>query len=116
MDHRSQSGSGEPAAQATGGTRASGGDEGGGVWSDAQRRAYWRRNLAYLGALLLVWLLVSYGAGIVLVEPLNRFSIGGAPLGFWFAQQGAMYVFVALILIYVVLMSRLDRRFGVRED
>ena len=86
------------------------------TWSDADRRSYWRRNLVYLGVLLSVWFSVSYLAGIVLVEPLNTLSIGGAPLGFWFAQQGAMYVFVVLILVYVLLMSRLDRRFGVREE
>lgn len=90
-----------------------GGAEGG---VEAKRKAYWRRNLLYLGVLLTIWFAVSYLAGIVFVEPLNRFSIGGAPLGFWFAQQGAIYVFVVLILVYVVLMNRLDRRFGLRED
>lgn len=84
-------------------------------WSDADRRAYWRRNLAYLAILLTIWFGVSYLAGIVFVEPLNAVSIGGAPLGFWFAQQGSMYAFVLLTLAYVLLMSRLDRRFGVRE-
>jgi putative solute:sodium symporter small subunit len=79
---------------------------------------YWRRNLRYLAFLLTVWFAVSYGAGILLVEPLNRITIPGTgfPLGFWFAQQGAIYVFVALIFVYVFLMNRLDREFGVDED
>lgn len=84
--------------------------------SAPDRAAYWRMNLLYVSLLLAVWFAVSYGAGILLVEPLNRVRIGGAKLGFWFAQQGSIYVFVLLILAYVVLMNRLDRRFGVRED
>jgi putative solute:sodium symporter small subunit len=77
------------------------------------RAAYWRRNLRYVGALLLVWFAVSFGAGILFVEPLNRIRIPGTgfPLGFWFAQQGAIYVFVILIFVYVRLMNRLDREF-----
>ncbi|MFI4896588.1 MAG: DUF4212 domain-containing protein [Phycisphaerales bacterium JB059] len=83
--------------------------------SDDLRR-YWRLNLLLVGGLLLVWAGVSLGLGVLLVEPLNRVRLGGAPLGFWIAQQGAIYVFVLLILIYVLAMRRLDRRFGVRED
>jgi putative solute:sodium symporter small subunit len=77
------------------------------------RSAYWRRNLRYVGLLLVVWFAVSYGAGILFVEQLNRVRIPGTgfPLGFWFAQQGAIYVFVILIFIYVRLMNRLDREF-----
>jgi putative solute:sodium symporter small subunit len=79
---------------------------------------YWRRNLTYLGWLLVVWFSISYGAGILFVEPLNRFRLPGTgfPLGFWFAQQGSIYVFVVLIFVYVFLMNRLDREFGVDED
>ena len=77
---------------------------------------YWRANIRWLAILLGIWALVSYGFGILLVEPLNKISIGGAPLGFWFAQQGSIYVFVVLIAVYVVVMNRLDRRFGFRED
>lgn len=80
-----------------------------------RRRAYWRRNLRYLAALLAVWFLVSYGCGILLVDQLNRVRIGGFKLGFWFAQQGSIYVFVALIVVYVRLMNRLDREYGVDE-
>ena len=78
-------------------------------------KAYWRKNLIYLSCLLGVWFLVSYGCGILFASHLNSFTIGGFPLGFWFAQQGAIYVFVLLILIYVILMNRLDRKFDVDE-
>ena len=92
-------------------------DEGaGGGRRPARRRAYWRANLRLIAALLAVWATVSYGFGIVLVEPLNRFRLGGFPLGFWFAQQGAIYVFVVLILVYAVAMDRIDRHFGVDGD
>ena len=79
---------------------------------------YWRKNLTYVGMLLVVWFLISYGAGILFVEPLNRIRLPGTgfPLGFWFAQQGSIYVFVVLIFVYVFLMNRLDREFGVDED
>ena len=83
----------------------------------AAHSAYWRRNVRYVGVLLLVWFVVSYGFGIVLVEPLNHITIPGTdfPLGFWFAQQGSIYVFVALIFVYVALMNRLDREFDLDE-
>ncbi|MBW3553381.1 MAG: DUF4212 domain-containing protein, partial [Gemmatimonadetes bacterium] len=76
---------------------------------------YWRRNIRYLAVLLSVWFAASYGLGILLAEPLNRLTIPGTglPLGFWFAQQGSIYVFVALIFLYVRLMNRLDREFDV---
>ncbi len=81
-------------------------------------REYWKKNLTYVAVLLAIWFAVSYGFGILLVEPLNRIRIGGFQLGFWFAQQGSIYVFVVLIFVYVRLMNRLDRRFEVdeRED
>ncbi len=79
-------------------------------------RAYWRANLRVIGVLLAVWLLVGPGLSIVLVEPLNRISIGGFPLGFWFAQQGAIVVFIALILVYALWMERVDRRHGGGDD
>ena len=74
---------------------------------------YWRTNLWYVIVLLAIWGLVSFGFGILLVEPLNRIRVGGFQLGFWFAQQGAIYTFLLLIVIYVVLMNRLDRRYQV---
>ena len=80
--------------------------------------AYWRRNVRYLAVLLSIWAAVSYGAGIFLVAPLNEFRIPGTgfKLGFWFAQQGAIYVFLLLIVAYVWLMNRLDREFDVYEE
>lgn len=75
-------------------------------------RAYWRANLRLVGVLLGIWALVSYGAGILFRDWLDQWAIGGFKLGFWFAQQGAIYVFVILIFVYVVLMNRLDRKFG----
>ncbi len=78
-------------------------------------RRYWRQNLRYLAVLLSLWFAVSYGAGILLVEQLDRFRIFGFRLGFWFAQQGSIYVFVVLIFVYVRLMNRLDERYGFAE-
>jgi putative solute:sodium symporter small subunit len=82
---------------------------------DKSMKAYWRHNLKYLYILLLIWGFVSFGCGILFADYLNNFSIGGFPLGFWFAQQGAIYVFVILIFVYVFLMNRLDREFDVDE-
>jgi putative solute:sodium symporter small subunit len=79
-------------------------------------RAYWRANLRLLTVLLAVWFVVSFGGGILFVEQLNRFRIGEAKLGFWIAQQGSIYTFVLLIAAYVILMNRLDRRHGMREE
>ena len=82
---------------------------------DAQRRAYWRKNLRLMAVLLTIWALVSFGAGILFVEPLNDIVIGGFPLGFWFSQQGSIIVFVLLIAFYVWRMDKLDAEFGVDE-
>lgn len=79
------------------------------------RQNYWRENLRYLFILLLIWFVASYVLGIFLMEPLNDIKIGGFKLGFWFAQQGAIYIFVVLIFVYVWLMNRLDRKYGVDE-
>lgn len=78
-------------------------------------KAYWQRNLLYLVVLLIIWFLVSYGAGILFADALNSIKIGGFPLGFWFAQQGSIYVFVILIFVYVSLMNKLDKKFDVDE-
>jgi len=79
-------------------------------------KQYWRANLKYLLILLTIWFSVSYGAGIIFRSTLDQFYIGGFPLGFWFAQQGAIYVFVLLIFIYVRLMNRLDSKYGFDKD
>jgi putative solute:sodium symporter small subunit len=78
-------------------------------------QAYWRRNLRYLLILLSIWFVASFGFGILLAEPLNAIKIGGFKLGFWFAQQGSIYVFVVLIFVYVRWMNQLDKDFDVDE-
>ena len=75
------------------------------------KQNYWKTNLKYLVVLLLVWFTVSFGFGILLVDQLNKIRFGGFKLGFWFAQQGAIYVFVILIFVYIYLMNRLDKKF-----
>ena len=77
---------------------------------------YWKTNVTYLVILLSIWFLVSYGCGILFKSALDSIYLGGFPLGFWFAQQGSIYVFVALIFVYVYLMNKLDEKFGVKED
>jgi putative solute:sodium symporter small subunit len=79
------------------------------------RSAYWKSNIRLVAILLIIWFVVSYGLGILLVEPLNNFSIGGYPLGFWFAQQGSIYTFLVLIFVYASQMNRLDKKFDVDE-
>ena len=83
----------------------------------ARHAEYWRRNLRYLVMLTSVWFTVSFGFGILLADTLDAFRLPGTafPLGFWFAQQGSIYVFVVLIFVYVWLMNRLDREFDVDE-
>ncbi len=74
--------------------------------------SYWKKNIQYLIMLLSIWFLVSFGAGILFKEALDTIQVGGFKLGFWFAQQGAIYVFVILIFVYVRLMNRLDKKYG----
>lgn len=78
--------------------------------STSNHKAYWKTNLKYLAILLTIWFVVSYLFGIVFVNELNEFRLGGFKLGFWFAQQGAIYVFVILIFVYIRLMNRLDKK------
>ncbi len=77
---------------------------------------YWKTNLKYLLILLSIWFLVSFGAGILFRETLDNITFGGFKLGFWFAQQGAIYIFVILIVVYVRLMNKLDKKYGFHED
>lgn len=78
--------------------------------------AYWKANISLLIKLLVIWFVVSYGFGIILVEQLNAIHLGGYPLGFWFAQQGSIYTFLALTFYYAKKMNQLDREFDVHED
>lgn len=77
---------------------------------------YWKANIRLLVLCLIIWFIVSYGCGILLVDVLNTISIGGYPLGFWFAQQGSIYTFVVLIFFYASRMNKLDRQYDVHED
>ena len=81
----------------------------------SDRLAYWKANLRLIGLCLAIWFIVSYVFGILLVNQLNTISLGGYKLGFWFAQQGSIYVFVALIFFYAWRMGRLDRKFNVHD-
>lgn len=76
-----------------------------------QRRAYWRANKTLIRNLLIVWALVSLGFSILFVKILNNVSLGNTPLGFWMAQQGSIFVFVALIFIYAIQMDKIDRKY-----
>ena len=84
--------------------------------SENSGQAYWKANLKLIAMCLVIWFVVSYLFGIILVDQLNAISIGGYQLGFWFAQQGSIYVFVVLIFFYAFRMNKLDRKFDVHED
>jgi putative solute:sodium symporter small subunit len=82
----------------------------------SQQSNYWSENLRLVALCLVIWFVVSFLFGIILVEPLNSIRLGGYKLGFWFAQQGSIYVFVALIFFYAYRMGKLDRKYDVHED
>ena len=84
--------------------------------SDDDKKAYWKENLSLLAKLLVVWFAVSFGAGILFVDVLDNIHFFGFKLGFWFAQQGSIYVFVALIFVYMSKMKAMDKRYGVNEE
>ena len=83
---------------------------------DEKSQAYWKEVLGLVRNILIVWFVVSYGCGILFAQALNGIKLGGYPLGFWFAQQGSIYVFVALIFIYAKLMGKIDEKYDVHED
>lgn len=85
--------------------------------SEKQKKAtaYWKENVRYLFILLTIWFVVSFGAGILFKDALDSIRIGGFKLGFWFAQQGSIYVFVILIFVYVRLMNKLDKKYNYNE-
>lgn len=84
--------------------------------NEDDKKAYWRENLSLMLKLLAVWFLCSYGFGILLVDQLNQVQFFGFKLGFWFSQQGAIYSFLILILVYINRMSVLDKKYNVEED
>lgn len=83
---------------------------------DDKGQAYWKDVVGLIRNVLIVWFIVSYGCGILFAPALNSIKLGGYPLGFWFAQQGSIYIFVALIFIYAKLMGKLDEKHDVHED
>jgi len=78
-------------------------------------KKYWKTNLKYLAILLSIWFIVSFGCGILFVDELNNIKMGGFKLGFWFAQQGSIYVFVILIFVYIRLMNKLDKKYNLND-
>lgn len=83
---------------------------------DVSHKRYWRMKMLLVSVLLVFWLIAGYLLPILLVNSLNQISLGGFKLGFWFAQQGSIVIFVLLILVYVLAVDRLDKRFGVAEE
>lgn len=83
---------------------------------DDKSHAYWKATLNLLTKILIVWFVVSFGAGILFADLLNNIKLGGYPLGFWFAQQGSIYIFIVLIFYYAKRMNQIDRQFDVHED
>ena len=79
-------------------------------------KAYWRATLKLLLVMLSIWAITSLGISIVFVDFFNKFNIGGYPLGFWFAQQGSIYVFIVLIFVYITIMNKIDKKYDVHED
>jgi len=83
--------------------------------TEEKAKAYWKENISAIIKLLVVWFLVSYGAGILFINQLNKIEISGVKLGFWFAQQGSIYVFVILIFVYAKWMNKIDEKYDVHE-
>ena len=83
---------------------------------DKSSQAYWKATLSLLFKILIVWFLVSFGAGILFADMLNSIHLSGYPLGFWFAQQGSIYIFIVLIFYYAKKMGDIDRKFNVQEE
>jgi len=84
--------------------------------NSSSNSSYWKANLSLVGKLLAIWFIVSFGCGILFKEQLDQFSIGGAPLGFWMAQQGSIICFVVLLILYAFLMNKLDEKHGFGEE
>ncbi|MDG1988179.1 MAG: DUF4212 domain-containing protein [Halieaceae bacterium] len=84
--------------------------------NDDRMAKYWSKNVSLMLRVFLIWFVVSFGCGIVFVDWLNQFRFGGYPMGFWFAQQGSVFVFVGLVFYYAHKMSSIDREFGVDEE
>jgi putative solute:sodium symporter small subunit len=83
--------------------------------NEEKAKAYWDRNVKLMISLMVIWFVVSFGCGILFVDALNTIQIGGYKLGFWFAQQGSIYSFLAIIFYYAWKMRQIDKEFGVDE-
>ena len=83
--------------------------------TSASENAYWRENIRLLVSLMVIWFACSFGAGILFRDFLDQFNLGGYPLGFWFAQQGSIYIFIALIFFYVVRMKQIERKYDLDD-
>lgn len=83
--------------------------------SQEKTNAYWKANIRLIMSILVVWFAVSFGAGILFVDQLDTIKIFGYPLGFWFAEQGSIFVFLALIVYYTYAMNKMDKKFNVEE-
>ena len=83
--------------------------------SEERAKAYWDKNVKLMITLMVIWFVMSFGCGILFVDELNQFQLGGYKLGFWFAQQGSIYAFLGIIFYYAWKMRQIDREFGVDE-
>ena len=81
-----------------------------------ENSGYWAENMRLIGVLLVVWFVVSFGCGVLFVDELNTITFGGFKLGFWFAQQGSIYVFLVLTFVYAIVIGRIDKKYGVDES
>jgi len=77
-----------------------------------RNKSYWRANLKIVSCLMVVWFFCSFGFGIIFSDTLDQFRVGGFKLGFWFAQQGSIYIFIVLVFAYIHLMNKLDRKYA----
>lgn len=84
--------------------------------TSSEKKQYWKTNIKYLTVLLSIWFLVSFGAGILFKDALNQITFGGFKLGFWFAQQGSIYLFCGLIITYIFLMNKLDKKHHLEDE
>lgn len=84
--------------------------------SNLEHRKYWKENIRYLVILMSIWFIVSYVFGILLIDEMNTIRIAGFKLGFWFSQQGAIFLFIALIAVYIYLMNKLDKKYSLDKD
>ena len=82
---------------------------------EQNKKAYWSANIKLLSILMVIWFIISFGAGIIFRPFLDQYMLGGYPLGFWFAQQGAIYGFILLILVYIIRMRKIERQYDLDD-